>query len=1022
MKKGCLIFADFRVDRAGALLWHGHERIPLAPKPFEVLCQLIDRPGELVTKNELLQAVWPNLHVSDSSLSVAINGLRMALGDDSNDPRYIETVTRRGYRFIAPVTVASPSEDEPRTDQRRLVLCSEASPPQRWRVGRANQIETLEGIFQQVLSANRQVIFITGEAGIGKTTLVEMLLERPICRGVGVLWGRCIEQFGTNEAFLPLIEALQECCRERSGDLFLKKLRERAPTWLAQMPGLLDAKERASLQSEIFGTTRERMLREFCELIEAVSSDHPLILVIEDLHWGDFATLDALSLFARRRQKASVLVLATYRPSDVMMGKHPIRLVHQELQIHGCSKELALDRFSLGEVEEYLEARFNDAGLTQVLVPQVFKRTEGQPLFLASLVNYFVAKKEMFQVDGRWHLASKEVVSGNDIPLNLREMITCQIDRLNVDDQRLLEAASAIGTEFSAAAVAAAVDRDLSDVELACKDLVRKVQFIACAGVAEWQDGTVAASYAFRHALYQELLYQRLAPGQRIQLHRRLGERLEEGYGSRSMEIAPVLALHFEQGREFAKALRYLQVGAEHSAKRFANQEAANYLTRALNLVDRLPDHDQKVRIQLLQQRGWVRRSAGDMIGSLDDLKEMIVCAEENRETRLEVSGLLDLSRFYLYADRKECIELAERAVSKSWGLNDTIFSGLIEGNRANLGLYLKGWRSEDAEICRNSVKLTAEEQDLTILMRRCSIECILEYLTSDYRACCAAAARGQNFAKAAGEVYLYVLYNLVESFALLHLGEWKRLKQNTAAALAITEKNENFAARVLCHLTIGWLHAEAMDFEKARLYCEEALTPSTEMNPFVFFLGRTLLAKVYLGLQNYPLALAQFETIQRRIDTGIDMDCTIRPQFHYNLFGYWLEVGDLDRAQDQAIRLFEITVQPPERTYLALSHESLAKIALAEGDPEKARTQVSQAVEIVDNFTLPLAAWRVYATASAIHEFAGDTKKAAMFKVKSEKTIKRLENSLEEDCSLRSTLVAGFSAFRARRTINRYL
>jgi hypothetical protein len=120
-----------------------------------------------------------------------------------------------------------------------------------------------------------------------------------------------------------------------------------------ELLGFLDARDRASLQNEVFGTTRERMLREFCELLQALSSDRPWALIIEDLHWSDYATLNALSLFARRQQKASVLLLATYRPGDVMMGGHPIRIVHQELQIHGRCTELALDRLSLAEVEQF---------------------------------------------------------------------------------------------------------------------------------------------------------------------------------------------------------------------------------------------------------------------------------------------------------------------------------------------------------------------------------------------------------------------------------------------------------------------------------------------------------------------------------------------------------------------------------------------------------------------------------------------------------------------------------------------
>jgi DNA-binding winged helix-turn-helix (wHTH) protein len=144
VKSGKLAFEGFRLDPANALLWRGKDRVALAPKPFEVLCRLVDRPGELVTKDELLDAVWSNLHVSESSLSVAIKAVRSALGDDPNAPRYIETVTRRGYRFIAPVTVVPPPEAERPPEGKASAPSFVAASRPHWWVGRAGPIETLE--------------------------------------------------------------------------------------------------------------------------------------------------------------------------------------------------------------------------------------------------------------------------------------------------------------------------------------------------------------------------------------------------------------------------------------------------------------------------------------------------------------------------------------------------------------------------------------------------------------------------------------------------------------------------------------------------------------------------------------------------------------------------------------------------------------------------------------------------------------------------------------------------------------
>ena len=259
---GKLAFGQFRLDRANALLWRGQDRVLLAPKPFEVLCCLIERPGELVTKDELLDAVWSDLHVSESSLTVAMNALRSALGDDRQAPNYIETVTRRGYRFIASVTAIRSSSAEKPIEEEASVSDDMADQRRSWRVGRAVPLEILESVLQQVQTGRRQVVFVTGEAGIGKTTFVQMAMERAAQRGMVALHSGCSELFGTHEAFLPLIEALHELCRGADGPSLLKSLRDHAPTWLAQMPGFLREEDRAAFQQEVFGATRERMLRD----------------------------------------------------------------------------------------------------------------------------------------------------------------------------------------------------------------------------------------------------------------------------------------------------------------------------------------------------------------------------------------------------------------------------------------------------------------------------------------------------------------------------------------------------------------------------------------------------------------------------------------------------------------------------------------------------------------------------------------------------------------------------------------
>ncbi len=1004
MSAGEFAFGQFRLDRANALLWRGQDRVVLAPKPFELLCCLVARPGELVTKDELLDAVWPDLHVSESSLTVAMNALRAALGDDRQAPVYIETVTRRGYRFVASVSAAqSPGIEPPRGE----IFAPDDKQDERrgWHVGREAPLQALDGVLQQVSSGQRQVVFVTGEAGIGKTTFVQMAMERIARQGMGVLHSGCNELFGTHEAFLPLIEALHEGCRGPEGASLLASLRDYAPTWLAQMPGLLREDERAAFQREIFGATRERMLREFGALMESLAARRPWAIVLEDLHWSDFATVDALSRIARRDRKAAIFALATYRPADVATGIHPIRTVHQDLQIHGQCVELALDRLTRDEVERYLALRFSSDELAGSLVERIFVRTGGQPLFVVSLVDHLVAQGRIVEADGGWRLGPEEAVSQDGMPQDLREMITRQIDHLTPEQRDLLEVASAAGAEFSALLLAGAMDRVVLDVEQLCEELARKGRVIASAGVTEWPNGAVSGCYGFQHALYQEVLYQRLAPARRVNTHARVGESLERGYGARAAEVAAALALHFELGHDFAKALNYLGLAAESSARRFSTREAASYLTRALQLVPHLPaDMQAAARSKLLLQRAWAWRASGDFARSLDDLGAMVAHAVEAGQLREEIKGLVDLSRFCLYVDRRRCLPLAETALAKSRTIDDPAFGALVQGNLANLNLMLRGWRTEDAEFCRRSVSLMSQSQDLSMRMRRCAMEMVVEFLSSNYPACCRATAEGKELARMVGDVYFFLLYNTVEAFALLYLGEWGKVQASVASALSISERNVNPQAGALCRLTMGWLLAEAQEFESAARYAEEVLDPVVEANPFSFFVGRSLLARAYLGLGNLPLARQHLDAIERRIEVdGVPMESLVVPHYLLDRCDYWLAAGDLDQAQQSATRLHDVAAAAPDRPFLALSHVASARIALAAGNPQAAGSHLEEAIAIVRDAVLPLAAWRVYAAAGDFFEGRGDPDKAAKWRDRSNEVVRSLADSLQPGDPLRS-------------------
>src|SRR5262245_17284431 len=280
-----LCFGPFVFEPHQARLRRGRRVLPLTHKACEVLQYLATHPGQLVTKEALFQAVWPEAAVSDAVLTNRIGELRQALGDDAQRPRFIATVHRRGYRFVAALRTPTPATPDNRA---QTAIVPPSSPNLPVLVGREAELARLQYLYADARQGQRRVVFVTGEAGIGKTALVETF-EASMWAEAG-LWlghGQCIEQYGAGEGYLPLLEALDRLCRGPEGERVVALLTQYAPSWIVQLPGLLSATAVADLQRTLAGTTPTRMLRELCVALEAAGAERPVVLVLEDLHWSD---------------------------------------------------------------------------------------------------------------------------------------------------------------------------------------------------------------------------------------------------------------------------------------------------------------------------------------------------------------------------------------------------------------------------------------------------------------------------------------------------------------------------------------------------------------------------------------------------------------------------------------------------------------------------------------------------------------------------------------------------------------
>jgi len=571
-------FGDCELDTERFELRRNGERHHVEPQVFDVLVYLIEHRDRVVAREELLAQVWGHSYVSEATLSSRLMAARKAIGDSGSAQALIRTVRGRGYRFVGEV-------------KRDGTLPAVQPPPARAMVGRDRELGTVQEALQVALAGERRTVFVTGEAGVGKTTLVEALLAQ--ARDDAALLtarGFCLEHRGTGEPYMPVLEALARLCGERAGAPLLEALRTRAPTWLLQLPWLLSKDELQDLQRAAFGASPERMLRELAEALEVLTSGTPLVLVLEDLHWSDDSTLNLVSRLARREEPARLLLLCTYRP-----GEGTVAGLQRELRVRGRCLELAVPFLPEEAVRLQLETRLPGGALPSALAGLVHRRTDGNPLFVECLLDSWLHRGALEQTEEGWELREEPSRLAESIPESLRDLIDQDVSRLGADDLGALEAASVVGTAFVAAAVPA------PDIEARCSRLAREGRLVRVLADVEWA-GEVSTRFAFIHDLHRELLYERIPAGRQAELHRKVADRLKEAYRHEAAEQAAEIALHCVRGRDASGALEYLRLAAEQALRRSGHREAVLHLEEALEQLKSAREVDEPERIELSLQ------------------------------------------------------------------------------------------------------------------------------------------------------------------------------------------------------------------------------------------------------------------------------------------------------------------------------------------------------------------------------------------------------------------------------------
>jgi DNA-binding winged helix-turn-helix (wHTH) protein/tetratricopeptide (TPR) repeat protein len=619
-------FGDFELDPRLCTLRKSGRPVAVQPKVFDLLLYLVEHRDRVVPKEELLSTVWRRVTVEESSLTRAVNLARLALHDDGRTQRWIQTLPRRGYRFVATVaerTAPDPSRPAPRTQEA-------AHPGGTAFVGREGVMTRLEGDLRLALAGQGRSVAICGEPGIGKTRTLEELVTRARARGADAHLAWCYEGEGA-PPYWPWVQILRAHVQER-GPEGLRGRTDPAAELVALLPELGAAADGAVPAARAAPEEgRFRLYQGLASGLRRAAGERPLVLIFDDVHWADPSSLRMIEFMAREIRRSPILLVVAYR-DDALDEAHPLRATLARLARQGSATRITLQGLTRQDVGRLVEAL---AGVVpgDRLVDAIHERTAGNPFFVQEIVLSLAE-------EGRLQASRVDEGLDPEVPPAVRDVIGQRLLALGPECGELLRGAAVLGPEFELPVLLAVTQQDEARA-IALLDAARRSQLLQ-------EVPSRAGSYRFRHALVQETLYADTGRAARARLHRRIGEALIARYGEDSEEHAAALAHHFCRGAqrgEEERAVRFAQAAGRRAMRLLAYEEAARHYGRALEALELAASPDDALRAQLLieQGRAFVRGGDGEraeaVLRRAAGLARSLHCAELLSGAALTLAG-----------------------------------------------------------------------------------------------------------------------------------------------------------------------------------------------------------------------------------------------------------------------------------------------------------------------------------------------------------------------------------------------
>jgi len=583
-------------------------------------------------------------------------------------------------------------------------------------VAREAELERLQGFFQEVLEGKGRVVFITGDAGSGKTALMHEFARRAqeSNRDLRVTFGDCNALSGIGDPYLPFRDSFGMLCGDleskyEGGQLrqeqvqrlwtslpltiqsvvkdgpdlihsfisgtallaFGKAYNPEKTGWLRPLEELIQGR---AIQLGSTGIEQKDLFNQYTKVLQAISTQHPLLVLLDDLQWADAGSISLLFHLGRRIEESRILILGAYRPTELSTPTegetHPLGKVIAEFK-----RNFGDIQVDVGAVQHEESRRFVDDlldtepnRLDETFREALYRRTDGHPLFTIELLRAMEGRGDIVQdQEGFWMEATG--LDWDRLPARVEGVIEERVGRLDENLQRLLTVASVEGEEFTAEVLAGALNLEVKEV---VKDLSHQLdkqhRLVSAQGVQRMGEGRLSI-YRFRHTLFEKHLYNQLDPVERINLHEEIGSLLESFFGAQVDEAAVALSRHFDEAGIPDKAVAYYEKAGNRAKRLSADEDAISHFKRGIELLQRLPDSTERAQRELglqislgaplITTRGYGAPEVNETFARARELSIMVL---DPPQLFPLVYGLRS---FYLMrADHKTAREIAEQLIA----------------------------------------------------------------------------------------------------------------------------------------------------------------------------------------------------------------------------------------------------------------------------------------------------------------------------------------------------------------------